>query len=161
MTDARDPQLELLWRRLEDAKLQLDHCHNFVKEINQDKLSGAVPFSDGNYAHVRALRAEEIAIERYFGALEAFKAALVQERAPTGPSPEEPAADETPAAVTPREREILVLIASGKSSRQIAAHLGISFKTVTCHRYRIQQKLDVHNMAELTRVTLKMGLIEL
>ena len=52
--------LESLWKRLEDAKLRMDHCHNYVMEIQQDKLSVAVPFADGNYAHVRALRAQEL-----------------------------------------------------------------------------------------------------
>ncbi len=153
-------RLELLWRRLEDAKLRLDHCHNYIKEIKQDKLSGAVSFSDGNYAHVHALRAEEVAVKRYLKALGDFKTALMMERVPRAAT-EEPEADGTQSAISPREREVLALIAAGKSSRQIAAHLGISFKTVTTHRYRLQTKMHVHNTADLMRAALQMGLIEL
>ena len=63
--------------------------------------------------------------------------------------------------LTAREREVLTLIASGKSSRQIASALGIAFKTAVCHRSHIQTKLNLHNVADLTRAALRMGLIEL
>jgi DNA-binding NarL/FixJ family response regulator len=56
---------------------------------------------------------------------------------------------------------VLGLIASGKSSRQIADHLGIAFRTVVCHRYRLQTKLKVHNTADLMRAALRMRLIDL
>lgn len=59
-----------------------------------------------------------------------------------------------------REREVLALVASGKSSREIASHLGIAFKTVTTHRQKIQKKLHLHKVADLTRAAIRMGLIE-
>jgi DNA-binding NarL/FixJ family response regulator len=62
--------------------------------------------------------------------------------------------------LTPREREVLALIASGQSSKQIAFTLGIGFKTVVCHRYRVQTKLKARNTADLTRAAIRMGLIE-
>lgn len=65
-----------------------------------------------------------------------------------------------PGSLSEREREVLVLIASGKSSREIASQLGIAFKTVTTHRYKIQQKLHLHKVADLTRAAIRMGLIE-
>jgi len=43
-----------------------------------------------------------------------------------------------------REREVLILIGSGKSSREIAGHLGIAFKTVVVHRHNLHAKLKVH-----------------
>ena len=145
-------KLELLWKRLEDAKLQLDHCHNYVREIKKDKVSGAVPFADGNYAHLRGLRAEEHAIESYWRALNEFKVALLPEKS----LPEANDGD----TLTQREREVLALVASGKSSREIAEELGVAFKTVTTHRYRLQKKLGVHKTADLTRIAIRMGLAQ-
>ena len=65
------------------------------------------------------------------------------------------------AAISLRERQVLVLIASGKSSKQIAARLGIAFKTVVAHRYHIQKKLNAHNTAALTLAAIRMGLVDL
>lgn len=50
------PKLKLLWKRLEEAKLQLDLCHNFMNEIRDDKAAGTVSVADGSYAHGRTLR---------------------------------------------------------------------------------------------------------
>ncbi len=63
--------------------------------------------------------------------------------------------------LTPREREVLAIIAQGKTSKEISVELGIAFKTVVCHRSRIMMKLDVHNTADLTRAAIRMGLIDL
>ena len=54
-------------------------------------------------------------------------------------------------ALTPRELQVLKLIATGLSSKEIASTLGIKFKTVVCHRTRVLEKLDLHGTAELTR----------
>ena len=62
--------------------------------------------------------------------------------------------------LTPRETEVLKLIAEGLSSKQIAAGLGISFKTVVCHRTRIMDKLDVHDTASLVRYAVRQKLID-
>jgi two-component system, NarL family, response regulator FusR len=63
--------------------------------------------------------------------------------------------------ITPREREVLALIASGKSSKQIAAQFGIAFRSVVAHRYHLGQKLKAHKTVDLTKAALRMGLIEL
>ncbi|PWU11467.1 MAG: hypothetical protein C5B51_02595 [Terriglobia bacterium] len=63
--------------------------------------------------------------------------------------------------LTAREREVLNLVAQGKSSKEIAFDLGISFKTATCHRSRILNKLAAHNTAELLRAALQGGLIDI
>lgn len=62
--------------------------------------------------------------------------------------------------LTPRQREVLVLIADGLSSRQIAIELGLSFKTVVVHRYNIHKKLGVHNAVLLTRAAIRMGVLK-
>jgi DNA-binding NarL/FixJ family response regulator len=58
-----------------------------------------------------------------------------------------------------REREIMQLLAEGKTIKQIAAHLFLSIKTIYTHRNQIMKKLQVKNMAELTKVALRGGLI--
>jgi len=60
--------------------------------------------------------------------------------------------------LSPREREVLNLICSGKTSRTIADHLSISDKTVETHRTRIMQKLDKHCVADLVKIAMNNGL---
>jgi DNA-binding NarL/FixJ family response regulator len=61
--------------------------------------------------------------------------------------------------LTPREREVLQLIATGHTNRAIARGLALSVKTVEAHRTRIMSKLDVHNVAGLTRYAIGAGMI--
>lgn len=66
----------------------------------------------------------------------------------------------TPATtLSPREREILVLIARGASCRKMAELLGISPKTVQTHRARIMEKLNLHKSSDLTRYAIEAGLL--
>ena len=59
-----------------------------------------------------------------------------------------------------RELEVLQLIAEGKSNKQVAAELAVSFKTVDKHRQRLMSKLDIHDVAGLTRYAIAEGIIE-
>lgn len=59
-----------------------------------------------------------------------------------------------------REMEVLHLVADGKTTRQVAHELGISFKTAACHRSNIMAKLEVHETASLIRRAIRWGLIE-
>lgn len=63
--------------------------------------------------------------------------------------------------LTPREQEILLLIAQGLSDKEIAAQLVISPSTVQSHRWRIMDKLDLHNRAELIKYAIRRGLIDI
>lgn len=63
--------------------------------------------------------------------------------------------------LTPREREILQLIADGKSTKEIAFQLGSSIKTVENQRYAIMQKLQLFSIAELTKYAVRHGLTTL
>jgi len=70
------------------------------------------------------------------------------------------AADFTIAAkLTPREREVLQLLAEGKRSMAVAELLHLSVKTVQTHRRNIMDKLDLHSLPELTRYAIREGLI--
>jgi DNA-binding NarL/FixJ family response regulator len=57
-----------------------------------------------------------------------------------------------------REREVLQLLAEGKSTREIADRLNLSIKTVETHRQHVMDKLDIHTIAELTRFAIREGL---
>lgn len=63
-------------------------------------------------------------------------------------------------ALSGREREVLQLIAEGKTMKEIAALLGISVKTVETHRMRLMGKLDIHETAGLVRYAIREGMIE-
>ena len=60
-----------------------------------------------------------------------------------------------------REREVLQLMAEGKSTNQIAECLHVSVKTVETHRQQVMQKLKMHNVAELTKYAIREGLTTL
>ena len=62
--------------------------------------------------------------------------------------------------LTPREQEVLRLIAEGRSTKQIAAQLGIAFMTAVCHRTHIMEKLGIHELAGLVRYAVRKKLIE-
>lgn len=61
-------------------------------------------------------------------------------------------------ALTPREREVLQLLAEGLTSREIGERLGTALKTVEAHRTNIIAKLDLHSIAELTKYAVREGL---
>ncbi len=63
-------------------------------------------------------------------------------------------------SLTAREREVLQLVAEGKSTKEISAILGVSIKTADAHRTRLMQKLDIHDIAGLTRYAIRQGMIQ-
>jgi len=62
-------------------------------------------------------------------------------------------------SLTQREREVLQLIAKGRTSKEIAVKLNISTKTVESHRTNISRHLDIHSIAELTRYAIEHGML--
>lgn len=65
-----------------------------------------------------------------------------------------------PDPLTPREREVLQLIAEGRATKEVAAVLGVSVKTAETHRTRLMAKLGIHHTAGLVRYALRRGIIE-
>ncbi len=63
--------------------------------------------------------------------------------------------------LTPREREVLQLLAEGKSTKEISATLHVSERTVEAHRQNIMSKLNMHSIAELTKYAISKGLTSL
>lgn len=62
--------------------------------------------------------------------------------------------------LTPRQRQILSLLAEGKSSKEIAAALEISYKTAEAHRANLMQRLQIHGTAGLVRYAIRIGLVQ-
>src|SRR5207244_1843369 len=63
--------------------------------------------------------------------------------------------------ITPREREILKLLAEGNSVKEIAVILGLSVKTVEAHKFNLMRKLDIHNKAQLVTYAIQKKIIKI
>jgi DNA-binding NarL/FixJ family response regulator len=63
------------------------------------------------------------------------------------------------ALLTPREREVLQLVAGGLTSKEIAQQLGISYRTVEVHRMHLMRRLNVHDVTALVRFAVEAGLL--
>jgi DNA-binding NarL/FixJ family response regulator len=62
--------------------------------------------------------------------------------------------------LTPRERQVVQLVAEGKTSKEIAALIGVTAKTAESYRTRIMEKLDIHDTAGLVRYAIRQGLVQ-
>jgi DNA-binding NarL/FixJ family response regulator len=72
----------------------------------------------------------------------------------------EPEAQDNPVELlTPRQREILQLVAEGKSTKEVASLLTLSIKTVEAHRSQIMDRLDIHDLPGLVRFAIRTGLV--
>jgi RNA polymerase sigma factor (sigma-70 family) len=63
--------------------------------------------------------------------------------------------------LTPREREILKLLAEGLSVKEIAVRLNLSVKTIEAHKFNLMRKLDIHNKAQLVQYAIKRKIIKI
>ena len=68
--------------------------------------------------------------------------------------------EEPRSRLTPRQREIVQLLAEGKSSKEVAVALGLSVKTAETHRANIMRRLDCHSVSELVRYAVRNNIIE-
>jgi DNA-binding NarL/FixJ family response regulator len=71
------------------------------------------------------------------------------------------AVPETPPELTPRQMEVLTLIAHGSSTREVARSLNIAIKTVETHRAQLMERLNIHDVAGLVRYAIKKGLVNI
>jgi len=76
---------------------------------------------------------------------------------PQGSSSEE----EIYGQLTPRERQVLKLVAEGYSNKEIASALGVAVKTVMAHRANLMEKLGIHNHSKLVQFAIRMGLVQM
>ncbi len=65
------------------------------------------------------------------------------------------------ATLTPREREVLKVLAEGKSVKEIACDLNLSVKTVEAHKFNLMRKLDIHNKAQLVQYAIQKKIIKI
>jgi DNA-binding NarL/FixJ family response regulator len=65
-----------------------------------------------------------------------------------------------PVPVTPREREIIQLVAEGRSSKEVAAVLGVSVKTVEAHRANVMRKLHLRSVSDLVRYAIRNKIVQ-
>jgi DNA-binding NarL/FixJ family response regulator len=121
--------------------------------IKQSVESGVDGFVEKDVELEELERAIErvIAGESYFGP----RVTEVMRKIMT--SPDE---DNSLKSLTSRERQVLQLIAEGNTSKEIAKILNISYKTADTHRANIMDKLEMHNVAELTRFAISSGLTD-
>jgi DNA-binding NarL/FixJ family response regulator len=68
-------------------------------------------------------------------------------------------ADENENILTAREREVIQLLAEGKTSKEVAVTLNLSVKTAETHRTNLMRKLDLHSVADLTRYAVRNGIV--
>jgi DNA-binding NarL/FixJ family response regulator len=67
----------------------------------------------------------------------------------------------TKAVLTPREREVIQLLAEGKTSKEVAVALKLSVKTAETHRTNLMRKLDLHSVADLTLYAIRNGIVQI
>jgi len=127
---------------------------------NKEYVLSAIKAGAAGYVPKRALGSELVSAVRAVNRGESFlypsaAAALIDDyrRQASTADPYE--------QLTPREREILKLIAEGHTSREIAENLFISLKTVTGHRAKIMEKLGLRNRTELFKFAVRKGLLTL
>jgi len=62
--------------------------------------------------------------------------------------------------LTPREREVIQLVAEGKTTKEVATALSLSVKTAETHRTNLMRKLDLHSVADLTLYAVRNGIVQ-
>jgi DNA-binding NarL/FixJ family response regulator len=156
-TPPPNPDQEQRWKQLQEAQgeylrisEQLDAIVRSQSEIGTPGIYGA-EHPDGLQEIVNLANRRKIAFEDYQLALTTYRDCIRKQPVPPPPSGGE--------ELTTREREVLALIADGKTSREIGHQLGITFKTATCHRSNIMMKLRAHTTADVVRTAVRMGLV--
>lgn len=130
-----------LRRRGSDLPFVIITAHGDVPTARLAFQARAVDFLEKPFDHAQLLAAIQTAF-----ALEERRIERDEARRADG---------ERLAQLTPREREVLELVALGHHAREVGAELGISPRTVEVHRTRIMAKLGVRNLAELVRFTVQ------
>lgn len=131
--------------------------HSETHLIDEMLRAGAlayVPKDAGADELCRAIRAAAVG-QMFLG--ERIAAAIVQDYVRHHPSPDRPSATR----LTPREREVLQAMAEGLNTKQIAQCLHVSTKTIETHRRQVMEKLQINNVAHLTKYAIREGITPL
>lgn len=130
--------------------LSEDLSCDFLKRVVYSSENFSVIFKDCSYNELiltleQASRGERFICSKAFNIL-------------TSKSTPEPASEEH--KLTATEREVLQMIASGKTTKEIAAERNLSFHTINAHRKNIFRKLEVNNIHEATKYAIRAGIID-
>lgn len=135
--------------------LTMHFSDQLVREVIESGARGYILKSDADRDLVTAV--DCIANRRTFFTSRASEMLLAGQPVPTSHlEPRVPLRNR----LTSREREIVQLLAEGKSSKEVAVALGISVKTAETHRANIMRKLEIHSVSELVRYAIKNQIIE-
>jgi DNA-binding NarL/FixJ family response regulator len=141
--------------RTEVLVLTMHHSEELAQQVLQAGARGYILKSDAGESLIAAV--ETLVRREPF--LTPRLTELVLERYVRGPGGREGDTD-VGIVLTPREREIVLLVAEGRSSKTIASALGISVKTVETHRTNVMRKLRLRSVSELVRYAIRNGLVE-
>jgi DNA-binding NarL/FixJ family response regulator len=141
--------------RTEVLVLTMHHSEELAQQVLQAGARGYILKSDAGESLVAAV--ETLVRREPF--LTPRLTELVLERYVRGPGGREGDSDGG-IVLTPREREVVLLVAEGSSSKAIASALGISVKTVETHRTNVMRKLRLRSVSELVRYAIRNGLVE-
>jgi DNA-binding NarL/FixJ family response regulator len=130
--------------------LSMHHSDQLIREIVDAGIRGYIVKSDSDRDLIIAV--ESLADHKPFFTSQVTEVILGRFNS-GGPVKEVP--DLIRERLTAREREIVQLIAEGKSSKEVASLLGISFKTAETHRANVMRKLEIHSVSELVRYAVR------
>ena len=134
------------------TKILVFTAHHSPTVVRQALEAGALGMVEKSAPFDTLLKAiEAVAVGRAF-----FGEAITQQMQQAFQTP---AAADPAQALTPREREVLKLVAGGRSNKEVAEQLGISVKTAENHRHNLMTKLEAHNAADLTRAAFQLGVL--
>jgi len=141
-------------RRFPDIKIIVLSVHD-----TQEYAARALHAGAAGYLPKSAASSElELAIERVASGQQYLSPTIAQ----TGPTSGSLGhRDRTAAALTPRQREVLILVTEGYSTKDIARSLEISVKTVETHRAQLMERLGIHDVASLVRYAIRTGIVKL
>ena len=144
---------------LPETRVLIISMHSKIDYIAEAFQAGATGYVVKESASERLLHGlEHVGKGEYF--LDSSVSHQVVEKLMESPLKEAKIKDAAYGALTPREQEVMRLLAEGLSSKEIAEKLFISPKTAENHRYNIMSKLNLHNTHELVRYAARMGLID-
>jgi DNA-binding NarL/FixJ family response regulator len=135
--------------------LSMHYTDQLIREIIDAGVRGYIIKSDSDHDLIIAV--ETLAKHKPFFTPHVTEVILSKFR-PDGPVMEIP--ELIRERLTSREREIVQLLAEGKSSKEVATSLGISVKTAETHRANVMRKLELHSVSELVRYAVRNQIIE-
>jgi DNA-binding NarL/FixJ family response regulator len=148
-----------LRERLPETKIMIVSMHSKIDYIAEAFQAGATGYVVKESASERLIQGlESVAKGDYF--LDSSVSHSVVENLMKSPLKAAKITDSDYATLTPREQEVMRLLAEGLSSKEVAEKLFISPKTVENHRANIMSKLGLHSTIELIRYAAKLGLID-